>query len=112
MIPVATVVLEPFVGNVPAAKVMYFVVPPVTKLDVAVPLNVDVTLPDGVIEKLPEPDVPVNDGWKYLVVAEIEPPDTPFIYFSPPDAVVLKVNDGKEPAEVMLLTVAVPVPVK
>ena len=47
-----------------------------------------------------------------MVVAEIEPPDTPFIYFSPPDAVVLKVNDGKEPAEVMLLTVAVPVPVK
>ena len=112
MIPVATVVLEPFVGKVPAAKVMYFVVPPVTKLDVAVPVNVDVTLPDGVIEKLPEPAVPVNDGWKYLVAAEIEPPDTPFIYFSPPDAVVLKVNDGKEPAEVMLLTVAVPVPVK
>ena len=47
-----------------------------------------------------------------MVVAEIEPPDTPFIYFSPPDSVVLKVNDGKEPAEVMLLTVVVPVPVK
>ena len=75
----ATVVLEPFVGKVPAAKVMYFVVPPVTKLDVAVPLNVDMTLPDGVMEKLPEPTVPVNDGWKYLVVAEMEPPETDVI---------------------------------
>lgn len=47
-----------------------------------------------------------------MVVAETEPPDTSFIYFSPPDAVALNVSDGKEPAEVMLFTVVVPVPVK
>ena len=139
----ATVVLAPFVGNVPAAKVIYLVVPPVTKAEVAVPVNVDVMVPAGVIETLPEPAVPVNDGWKYFVVTEIEPPetaviadfvalaeapvcvwwrylvigvmeppDTLVIYFSPSAAVVLNVNDGKEPAELILLMVAVPVPVK